>query len=1503
MFRWSTMIVVHFAYFSFAQVVITEIMYNPNSAEPSSNVSQFVEIVNVTGVPVDLTNWEMGDSQDDEWNALPSVSIPPFGILVAFGSTTAEFTSAWGAAINGSAVLVSFADLSQTMFNLSNSPSATNETVAIRDAGDVIIDEVNFDDTSPWPSDSPDGPSIYLTIDGATAVANGVLLNDDGSNWARSAAGVDGAVGNVMTTIWNGADTGSPGNFHGDGGVSAFFLVNEVDAVTDNGDNAEFIEIHGPASSSMDGFVLVLYDGATDQSYDAIDLDGFSTNANGFFVICIDAANVENCDLDVAGSSAWLNDGVAAVAIYEDDATSFPNGTAVTDVNLIDAVVYDTDDADDSGLIDVLTPAQAQINENGLSMSLAHANARLPDGGMPQVTSSYVQQPPTPGLTNLTIAGIKINEYVANHAGMDMAEFVEILHEPNTDISNFWVLQIEGDSEDGPGVIHAAIQCGITNDDGLWFSGFSEDVFSNGSMTLLLVDTFTGALLDDLDTNDDGVLDTTPWIEIKDQLAVSDADIGDQVYSPILFLPGFDGDIFAPGGLSRIPNGQNTGMTSDWKRNSFSGVGIPGFTGTVGSSEAANTPNEANSTVPGISAVINEFVTSHGTIVDGVSEDHEYLEIFGLAEVDYAEFSLLQIDGDLGGNPGNIISTYTLGVTDIGGFWDTGFLDTVLSNSSVTFLLVKNFNGMVSDDLDSNDDGVFDATPWALIHDSVAVITDVGDLAYSSTALATNFDGVMSPPAGASRIPNGQDSNMVADWSRNDFDGEGLPGFPSGTLAAPEALNTPGNYNVTTAASGLNAIINEFNANHTGSDDHEYIEVYGLPDTSYTDLWVLVVEGDDTENPGLVDQYWQVGQTNSEGYWFSGFLNNQLENNTLTLMLVEGFSGPVGVDIDANDDGVVDVMPWTNLVDDVGVQDDGMMDFVYSASNMMQGFDGVGFTVGGASRIPNGVDTDMVADWLRNDFTGAGLEGFMGTLDPMEALNTPGIVNTDMLPPGTGAILSEFVIDHTGADTRQFIEVFGLAQVSYYTTWILVVDADLDGNPGNIDLIFPVDYMNSAGVWDTGYLNEMIPIGSQTLLLVEEFTGMVGDDLDTNDDGVLDLMPWDVVADSISLIDSDAGDFTYSPVVLTLGMRGPVGFLGGASRVPYGLDTDTASDWMENDFEGAGLDGFVGNLDSGEAFNSRGFVNRVGVDNGDYYATADASSTMNLRDSLHAIIRDHIYFPYTSDFTDTWDVLEMADEDPNNSGNILSIYKNATYPKQGGGNAFYNREHSWPKSFGFPDDELNAYPYTDMHHLRLADSVYNSTRNNISFGTCNAGCSELVTDVNNGVGGGSGMYPGNSNWHTGSGGNGIFEVWQDRRGDVARSLLYLDVRYEGGNHTITGAFEPDLILTDDIGLIQTTGINGLVGYMGRLAVLLMWHQQDPVNAQEELRNEILYLWQGNRNPFVDHPEWADCAFGDCSNVCLAINLPAWRVDPSQCQAGITTILDLVSIKNGTCTCP
>lgn len=274
-----------------------------------------------------------------------------------------------------------------------------------------------------------------------------------------------------------------------------------------------------------------------------------------------------------------------------------------------------------------------------------------------------------------------------------------------------------------------------------------------------------------------------------------------------------------------------------------------------------------------------------------------------------------------------------------------------------------------------------------------------------------------------------------------------------------------------------------------------------------------------------------------------------------------------------------------------------------------------------------------------------------------------------------------------------------------------------------------------------------------------------------------------------------------------------------------------------------------------------------------YYDSVNTATPAELKHSLHLIIRGHTRFPYTSDETDTWDILEAADEHPELTTHIIDVYKNASYQKETGGNDYYNREHSWPKSYGFPDNGDMNYPYTDAHHLFLSDSGYNTARSNKPFALCGDGCSTYETESNAGRGGSATEV----NLTKGEYTEGKWEVWSGRRGDVARALLYMAVRYEGGTHTVTGAMEPDLELTDDEALIDAsnTGDNEARAYMGYLSTLLNWHIEDPVDDVERARNDAIYSHQQNRNPFIDHPEWVSCVFElDCAGSTADTTAPA-----------------------------
>ena len=193
-------------------------------------------------------------------------------------------------------------------------------------------------------------------------------------------------------------------SFDTEGLNSSSLIINEVDADQSGTDSAEFVELFdgGVGNTDLTGHVLVFFNGSDDASYEAFDLDGLSTDADGYFVLCANAANTPNCDLDVDPDTNLIQNGADAVALLLGDAADFPNDTPVTTVDLLDALVYDTSDSDDAGLLPLLNAGQPQVNEAGAGDATVASNQRCANGsGGARNTNTYEQWAPTPGEENI----------------------------------------------------------------------------------------------------------------------------------------------------------------------------------------------------------------------------------------------------------------------------------------------------------------------------------------------------------------------------------------------------------------------------------------------------------------------------------------------------------------------------------------------------------------------------------------------------------------------------------------------------------------------------------------------------------------------------------------------------------------------------------------------------------------------------------------------------------------------------------------------------------------------------------------------------------------------------------------------------------------------------------------------------------------------------------------------------------------------------------------------
>ena len=267
--------------------------------------------------------------------------------------------------------------------------------------------------------------------------------------------------------------------------------------------------------------------------------------------------------------------------------------------------------------------------------------------------------------------------------------------------------------------------------------------------------------------------------------------------------------------------------------------------------------------------------------------------------------------------------------------------------------------------------------------------------------------------------------------------------------------------------------------------------------------------------------------------------------------------------------------------------------------------------------------------------------------------------------------------------------------------------------------------------------------------------------------------------------------------------------------------------------------------DFGSSFNPTYGIVQANIPQ-DYYQEANGKSSEQLKESLYQIISNHTVFPYTSSSTDTWDILQLSDQDPENHDNMILVYTGRSQDKgyrdgtgnysqyengNGTQNNSWNREHVWPKSHGFPDEDDNAY--TDVHNLKPSDRSVNSSRGTKDFdygGSQHSEATDCLTD--------------SDSW----------EPSDSVKGDIARILFYMVVRYDPGYDHNNNSF--DLELVD----YTTPGNNDPI--LGKLSSLIQWHFDDPVDDFEINRNEVIFGFQQNRNPFIDHPNLVNFLWGE-----------------------------------------
>lgn len=219
-----------------------------------------------------------------------------------------------------------------------------------------------------------------------------------------------------------------------------------------------------------------------------------------------------------------------------------------------------------------------------------------------------------------------------------------------------------------------------------------------------------------------------------------------------------------------------------------------------------------------------------------------------------------------------------------------------------------------------------------------------------------------------------------------------------------------------------------------------------------------------------------------------------------------------------------------------------------------------------------------------------------------------------------------------------------------------------------------------------------------------------------------------------------------------------------------------------------------------------------------YYATATGKTGAALLQALRTRIAGHKALSYSG----ARDAMFGSVADPDNDNVVPCVYtgrrgtpitNSAT-----AGSVNMNTEHSWPQSLG-----ATGVAQSDLHHLFPSDSTANSRRGNYPYGlVVNATWTAPNLD------GGD-----TSRLGTDASGRTVFEPQSTVKGDIARALLYFYTRYAG----------------------QPTSGFTLNNFNAEQATLIRWHQQDPPDANERAHNDAVYGIQGNRNPYIDHPEY------------------------------------------------
>lgn len=861
--------------------------------------------------------------------------------------------------------------------------------------------------------------------------------------------------------------------------------LNEVRLEQPGADNDEYIELAGAAGESLAGVSIVVV-GDDDFTLpgqqngvieDVVNLDAFAIASSGFFVVgepslslavpnLAQALNLEGNDnvtiFVVRGFTGFLgqkldtnDDGTLDLTPW----TSVVSSLAIVNTAAANGVKSDfyystTTIGPDNGI----APAAAWLCANTAQWNIGSVD---PLAGVD-----------TPGAANATCVpqGLVINEIRIDQTGTDLDEYFELKGAPGQALDGYTYIVI-GDGSTAAtrqGVIEFVKPLtGLTlGADGLaLFAQYATlanvggtvdylitplatgGMFENSdNVTHMLVQGFTGTLLQDLDTNEDGVLDLTPWTGVTDAVALVEnlnnpPLTGDEYsYAVTSVRVGPDG-VNVPGQIYRCtPNGTwSIGVFDPLAANAADTPSEPNEICTTCGPGAGNchavhaTPGCVDSSccnlvcaadptccstdwdqacvdqarVSCLTAGNPPAVTMTEIRADDQSttDTNEYIEISGVPGASLNGVSIVAIgDGiSVNGNIEMVVSLNGVSIPKDGvcliaeSTFTLGIPDAVRSmnlenGDSVTYLLVWNFTGLTNTDVDTNDDCTIDAPTWDAIIDSVGVVSGDGRCVYSGSTAGPTYAGF---PAHIVKCSDG--SWGVGRLDTAAVDGFGTPGTANTACPLPNPCGSPsaGNcyqvhatvgcddsaccnavcvidvtcceqaWDATCAdAAALNCFvpavppaltISEFRIDQPGVDNDEYFEIYGVPNTLLNGLHYIVI-GDGTGGSGVIESITSLNATRipADGFYLCAHASLTLapsasvdlvsasfafeNDDNVTHMIVFGFTGTLQQDLDTNDDGVLDITPWTTIVTSAAVVRDATVpppvgvEWVYSSN-------------------------------------------------------------------------------------------------------------------------------------------------------------------------------------------------------------------------------------------------------------------------------------------------------------------------------------------------------------------------------------------------------------------------------------------------------------------------------------------------------------------------------------------------------------------------------------------